>query len=96
MIVAGLYCVQVKLPPYTRGKKQLSKADAARDLSRIRIHVERVIGLVHQKYTILESTLPVKIIMCTKSDKISVLDKIIVICCALCNLCESVISLDNY
>ena len=45
---AELYCAQVKVPPYTRGKKQLSKAevDVARDLSRVRIHVERVIGLV--------------------------------------------------
>ena len=24
---AGLYCAQVKVPPYTRGKKQLSKAE---------------------------------------------------------------------
>ena len=95
---AGLYCAQVKVPPYTRGKKQLSKAevDVARDLSRVRIHVERVIGLVRQKYSILESTLPVKFIMCTKSEKISVLDKIVLVCCALCNLCESVVSFDNF
>ena len=87
----------MKVPSYTRGKKQLSKAevDVARDLSRVRIHVERVIWLVHQKYSILESTLPVKFIMCTKSEKISVLDKIVLICCALCNLCKSVVSFDN-
>ncbi len=44
---AGLYCAEVKLPPFTRGKKQLSKAevDIARKLSRVRIHVERVCQL---------------------------------------------------
>ena len=48
---AGLYCAEVKLPPFTRGKKQLSKAevDVSRKLSHVRIHVERVIGLVRQK-----------------------------------------------
>ncbi len=45
---AGLYCDEVKLPPFTRGKKQLSKAeiDHSRQLSQVRIHVERVIRLV--------------------------------------------------
>ena len=56
---AGLYCAEVKLPPFTWGKRQLSKieVDAARRLSRVRIHIERVIGLIQQKYKILESTL---------------------------------------
>ena len=56
---ASMYCAQVKLPPFTRGKKQLSKAqvDVSRQLSRVRIHVERIIGAVRQKYTILQSTL---------------------------------------
>ena len=49
-----------------------------------------------ERCTILESTLPVKFIMCAKSDKSSVLDKIVIICCALCNLCESVISIINH
>ena len=45
-----LYCAEVKIPPFTQGKKQLSKAevDAARQLLHVRIHVERVIGLVRQ------------------------------------------------
>ena len=49
---AGLYCDEVKLPPFTRGKRQLSKieVDATRRLSRVCIHVERIIGLIQQKY----------------------------------------------
>ena len=42
---AGLYCAEVCIPPFTKGKMQLSKVevDTARRLSRVRIHVERVI-----------------------------------------------------
>ena len=48
----GLYCASVKTPPFTNGKKQLSKfeIDNSRELSRVRIHVERIIGLLRQKY----------------------------------------------
>ena len=83
----SLYCAKVKPPPFTRGKKQLSKeeVDVSRQLSRVRIHVERVIGVVRQKYTILQSTLPVNFIMCSKKQDISVIDKVVTICCALCN-----------
>ncbi len=92
---AGLYCAEVKLPPFTRGKKQLSKAeiDHSRQLSRVRIHVERVIGLVRQKYSILKSTLPINFIM-NQEQSISAIDKVVTVCCALCNCCESVVSFD--
>ncbi len=65
----GLYCAEVKLPPFTKGKKQLSTVDVdfARQLSRVRIHVERVICFLRQKYTFLESTLPINMIMCNSS-----------------------------
>ena len=54
----NMYCGEVKLPPFTKGKKQLSKAqvDYSRQLSQVRIHVERIIGVIRQKYTILQST----------------------------------------
>ena len=57
---ARMFCAEVKLPTFTRGKKQLSKMeiDVARQLSSVRIHVERVISMVRQKYTILQSILP--------------------------------------
>ena len=44
---AGLYCAEVKLPPFTRDKRQFSKikVDAACRLSRVRIHVERIIDI---------------------------------------------------
>ena len=91
-----MYCARVQLPPFTKGKKQLSKeeVDVSRQLSRVRIHVERVIGGVRQKYTIFQSTLPVNFIMCSKNQDISVIDKVVTICCALCNCCKSVVSFE--
>ena len=90
----GLYCAEVKLPPFTKGKKQLSKAevDNFRQLSRVRIHVERVIGVVRQKFSISESTLPINFVMCNPGENISVIDKVVTIYCALCNCCDSVVS----
>ena len=91
----GFYCAEIKIPPFTKGKKQLSQieVDTARQLSHVRIHVERVIGLLRNKYTILQSTLPIKMIMCNDGEN-SVLDKIVVICSVLCNCCQSVIPFD--
>jgi len=91
---AGMYCAEVKIPAFTRGKKQLRKmeVDTTRQLAHVRIHVERVIGVVRQKSTILQSTLPISLIMCDKDKNISTINKIVTICCALCNHCESVVS----
>ena len=71
---AGLYCAEVKLPPFTKWKRQLNRVevDAAWRLSSVCIHVERVIGLVWQKYTILQSTLPINLIACCKGKSVSV------------------------
>ena len=82
----GLYCAEVKLPPFTKGKKQLTthEVDKARQLSRVRIHVEHVIGLLRLKYKILRSTLPINLIMSTTDDEYSTIDKIVTIifmCC---------------
>ena len=62
---AGIYCAEVKLPPFTKGKKQLSRCEVnkARELSRVRTHVQRVIGLLRLKYKILRSTLPINFII---------------------------------
>ena len=90
----GMYCAEVKIPAFTHGKKQLSKleVDTSCQLARLRIHVERVIGVVRQKYTLLENTLPINMIMCGDGESISTMDKIVTVCCALCNFCESIVS----
>jgi len=56
---------EVKAPPFTKGKKQLEKkeVDWSQELSVVRIHIECVIGLLKQKYTILQSALPMQMVM---------------------------------
>lgn len=92
----GMYCAKIVTPPYTKGKKQLSRleVETARQLSRVRIHVERVIGLLRQKYTLLESTLPINMIMCDAEAEFSMINKVVTVCCALCNCNESVVPFD--
>ena len=43
----------MEMPVFTKGKNQLSPLDveSTRKIASVRIHVERVIGLVGQKYT---------------------------------------------
>ena len=85
----GLYCAQVIIPDFTRGKKQLAgtSVERSRKIANVRIHVERVIGLLRQKYTILNGVLPVSLFG-GAPDKV---DKIVVVCSALCNMCSSLV-----
>ena len=59
----------------------------------MRIHVERVIGVLKQKYTILKNELPISFIA-DRDDKGASIDKILIVCCALVNLCPSVVPQD--
>ena len=89
---ARMAMAEVKTPPFTKGKKQLEKVDIdwSRELSTVRIHVERVIGVLKQKYTILQSILPITLIPDYKDSK-STIDKIVRVCCVCVNLCPSVV-----
>ena len=92
----GLYCAEVNIPPFTKGKRQLSKVevDAARRLSRVCIHVERVIGSIRQKYTMLQSTIPINMLMCDEGETVSYIDKVVMVCCALCHCSNSIVPTD--
>ena len=54
----------LEVPAFTRGKVQLSQRDVefSQRIARVKIHVERVIGLLKNKYTILQGTLPLNLI----------------------------------
>ncbi|KAF4524901.1 hypothetical protein B566_EDAN018071, partial [Ephemera danica] len=80
------YDVDLAIPVFMRGKDQLSlaEADISRKISNLRINVERVIGLVRNKYSILRATVPVRIEMITSDDNTpTLLDKIVKVCCSL-------------
>ncbi|XP_061692227.1 uncharacterized protein LOC133509373 [Syngnathoides biaculeatus] len=91
----GLFCAEVEIPAFTQGKSQLSPVDieTTRKIARTRIHVERVIGLVRNKFKILQNTLPIEYLHCS-TDCIPTIDKITTLCCALTNMCRSVVPFD--
>ncbi|EEC18279.1 conserved hypothetical protein [Ixodes scapularis] len=88
----SVHCAGLEIPAFTRGKAQLAPCaiEATRNLANVRIHVERVIGLVRRKYRILKSTIPVELLV-VRSGNATGLDKIVAVCAALTNMSPSVV-----
>ena len=74
----------LKIPSFTKGKKQLTakEVEKSRQLSNVRIHIERVIGRL-RKFNILNSTIPIQ--------QVDLLDNVLTAICALVNLNRSVV-----
>lgn len=91
----GLYCSTLKIPAFTRGKCQLSgiEVEQTRQIANVRIHVERVIGNIRKKFSLLSATQPIDFLISTDESK-TLLDKIVCVSCALVNMCNSVIPFD--
>ena len=90
----GTYGAQLVIPSFTTGKKQLNPEDVklTRQIANVRIHsnVERVIRSIKQKYSLLDRTLLIDFLL-NRDESLTTLDKIVLICCALVNLCPSVV-----
>ncbi|XP_077057551.1 uncharacterized protein LOC143710491 [Siphateles boraxobius] len=65
--------------------------EETRQIAHLRVHVERVIGCVRNKYTILSETIPVSMVLPCEDKDMIFLDKIVSVCCALTNMCPSVV-----
>ena len=75
----------LKITHFTKGKKQLSgkEEDISCQLSKFRIHVERVIGQI-KKFCMLQNIVPLT--------QIDLLDEIMVIVCAIISLNKSIVA----
>ena len=72
-------------------KNKSAILNLVKQLSKVRIHVERVIGLLN-KYTILKGPIPVNMLKHAAVDTdVANIDKILVVCAALTNMCPSVV-----
>ena len=84
----------LNIPAFTRGKPQLAAEDveSTRKLANVRIHVERVIGAVRQRFKILSATTPLPTQYTrSKNNGPILLDSIVRVCCALHNTCDMII-----
>ena len=83
----------LNIPAFTKGKSQLPAADVEETckLANVRIHVERVIGAVRQRFQILNATTPLPTEYTKSKLHGPVLLDSIVRCCALHNACDVIV-----
>ena len=94
----GTLRTKLEIPSFTKGQDQMRAEDVEDTcvIANVRIHVERVIGNLRKKYSILNGTLPINYLL-SKGDgteKLTTLDKIVHTACALINLCPPVVPLE--
>jgi len=92
----GAMRAKLHIPAFTKGKSQLSalEVEDTRRIANVRIHVERVIGCVRQRFSILHCTIPIHFVAKRKEEEIPLIDRIVRVCCALNNVCDSVVPFD--
>lgn len=75
----GMLQARLHIPAFTKGKSQLSalEVEDTRTIANVRIHVERVIGVVRQKYSILRGTLPIEFVSKKTKQDSPHIDKIV-------------------
>ena len=84
------------MPAFTKGKSQLDPIDveSTRGIANVRIHVGRVIGLLRNKYTILQGTLSTDFLMTSDQRQVPLIDSILRVCSGFVNLCPPIIPFD--
>ncbi len=64
----GMMCAEVKIPAFTKSRCQLDDKDVEDirlrcAIAQLRIHVERAIGSLRNKYTLLHNTIPISLLL---------------------------------
>ena len=85
------------IPSFTKGKTQLSakEVETTRKIASIRIHIERIIELIKNRFHILDGPLPITLVksmnneLCEK--QIPTIDKLVNVCSSLCNLSTGIV-----
>ena len=91
--IVALKRAELAIPAFTKGKSQLDPVDveSTRGIANVRIHVERVIGLLRNKYTILQGTLSTDYLITSEQRQVPLIDRILRVCSGLVNLCPPII-----
>ena len=92
----GSMQAKLHIPAFTKGKTQFSavEVEETRKIANVQIHVEHIIGAVHRRFPILQSTLPIHYVMRRNGEDIPLIDRMVRVCCALNNICDSVVPFD--
>lgn len=85
-----IFQAKVITPAFTRGKDQMHPIDLeeTRSIAHVRIHIERVIGVLRQKFKIVAQKVPINLL---NTGEEAILDEIVFVCCALFNMCPPII-----
>lgn len=84
---------KLKIPTFTKGKKQLSQREVelSKQLAQVRIHVERVIGLMKNRFIILKGPLPVNMLKYSDDKDVAHIDRVLTVCTALTSLAKTIV-----
>mgnify|MGYP002259926937 FL=1 len=98
----GLGQGNLSIPAFTKGKEQLDQLDVerSRGIASVRIHVERMIGLLQRKYIILEGLLPTHFLSCNPTgppeSQVPIIGHILRVFSAIVNFCPSIVPFDYF
>ena len=89
----AFYHAKLVIPDLTKGRKQLHplEVENTRKIDSVRIHVERVIGLVVRKFRVFDGEIPLEFLKLKQGETTPTVDKIVTVCCALSNMCPPIV-----
>ena len=90
---------ELVMPAFTKGKKQLSakEVEITRKIANIRIHIERVIGLIKNRYNVLRGPISIPFIKSAHDERedqegeMCSIDKLVTVCAVLINLSTGIV-----
>lgn len=80
------------IPAFTKGKSQLHplEIEETRHIAHVRIHVERIIGMIKNKFRIFKGPLPISMLK-LRNNEVCILDEIVTVCSALINILPPIV-----
>ena len=84
---------RLNIPAFKKNGVQLSALDveSTRKIATVRIHVERVIGLIREKYQLLKGHVPMTLIM-RQHNGLMAMDMVVYVTAILANMCKPIVN----